>query len=450
MDTEQPHTHPFLEKPYRTVIAYGIPITLSMVAEPITGLVDTGFVAQLGAAPLAALGVGTTALSTVLWIFAFLGVSTQTEVAKADGRNDRRKAAELTTLALIIGIVAGIVLAIIGLIGARYISRVLGATGDVQRAAVLYMSIRLAGVPAFLISMIGFGALRGLQDMKTPLYVAVGVNGMNILLDAALIPGFGFIPAMGIRGAAIATVFSQWVGALWILVVVFRGIGFSLAFKREDVTALLKVGGDLFVRTGLIILFIFLTTRVANQIGIQAGAAHQTLRTLFILTALLLDGVALTGQSLVAYFLGRGDPKTARHVALVCVQLGLSIGVGLTIVLIAASELVANIFVPATALPAFRQAWILLALSQPIAALSFATDGIHWGTGDYAYLRNTMIIGTLSGVAILLMLNPQAPAAFRWVWVSFLVMLSLRSVLGVVRIWPGIGRAPLSAVRAST
>jgi len=58
-----PAAHPFVRAPHRTLIALSFPVLLSLIAEPLTGLVDTAFVAQLGAAPLAALGVGTVALS---------------------------------------------------------------------------------------------------------------------------------------------------------------------------------------------------------------------------------------------------------------------------------------------------------------------------------------------------------------------------------------------------
>jgi len=78
-------SHPFVRNPHRTLIALSLPVLLSLVAEPLTGLVDTAFVARLGAVPLAALGVATVLLSSVFWIFNFLGIGTQTEVARAEG-----------------------------------------------------------------------------------------------------------------------------------------------------------------------------------------------------------------------------------------------------------------------------------------------------------------------------------------------------------------------------
>ena len=90
--------HPFIRHPHRTVLALSAPVLFSLVAEPLTGLVDTAFVAQLGAAPLAALGVGTAALSSIFWVFNFLGIGAQTDVAQALGAGEARRATRILSL----------------------------------------------------------------------------------------------------------------------------------------------------------------------------------------------------------------------------------------------------------------------------------------------------------------------------------------------------------------
>ena len=81
--------HPFTRQPHRTLVSLSIPVLFSMTAEPLTALIDTAFIASLGAVSLAALGVGTTALSSLFWMFNFLGIGTQTEVSQADGQGRR-------------------------------------------------------------------------------------------------------------------------------------------------------------------------------------------------------------------------------------------------------------------------------------------------------------------------------------------------------------------------
>ncbi len=88
--------HPFQRAPHATLVRLALPVLVSLAAEPVTGAVDTAFVARLGASSLAALGVGATVFSGVFWIFNFLGVGTQTEVAQRLGRQAPGKRPPLT------------------------------------------------------------------------------------------------------------------------------------------------------------------------------------------------------------------------------------------------------------------------------------------------------------------------------------------------------------------
>ena len=436
--------HPFIRQPHRALITLSIPVTVSLVAEPVTAMVDTAFVASLGAVPLAALGAGATALTTILWIFNFLGVSTQTEVARALGQNDHRRASEITSLALILGLAASIALIAMFIPGTRLLTNLLGTEGAVQSTAETYIRIRLFGAPAILITIIGFGALRGLQDMRTPLWIAVAVNVLNIVLDGPFIFGLGPIPAMGAGGAALASIISQWLGTLWIIRSVFKRFDFVPHVRWADVFTLLRAGRDLFVRTGLLTLFILFSTRVANQISPEAGAAHQAIRSVWMFFALLMEGFAVTAQSLVGYFLGGGRVDFARRASAISAGWSLGTGVALTVIMLLGTSIIVALFVPPEAIATFIPAWQIGAFMQPLAALAFVTDGIHWGTGDYSYLRNGMIASTGIGAILLFMINPAAPGAFLWVWWATLIWVAIRAAFGMIRVWPGIGHAPLS------
>ena len=438
-----PEQHSFLRQPNRSIIALTIPATLSLVAEPITGMVDTAFVARLGASPLAALGIGALALSTVFWIFNFLAISAQTGVAQAIGQQDDRRAREITGLALILAVVFSLLLIVLFVFAAAPISALLGADGAVQTDAVRYLQVRAFGGPPILLMLVGFGVLRGLQDMRTPLWVAAGTNLLNIVLDGPFIYGFGSIPAMGVGGAALASTLSQWLGGVWIMVILARRIGLVPHLNGPDLRALLQVGGDLFVRTGLLTLFLLIATRSANQISPGAGAAHQVIRTVWMFLALSMDGFAMSVQSLVGYFLGAGRIDIAKRAALLSLRWGIVTGFVLLGIMLLGTDLVHRLMLPPEAVAYFDSAWLAAALGTPLAALAFVTDGIHWGTGDYGYLRNGMIASTGIGALLLFLIDPAAPDAFLTVWIVTGVWLLLRGAFGVVRLWPGIGVSPL-------
>lgn len=187
MDT----THPFIEHPHRTLIGLSIPVLFSLTAEPITALVDTAFISSLGVVPLAALGVGASALSSLFWMFNFLGVGTQTEVAQFYGRGEIEGTGKILSLSLLLSAAFGILLILTIGPASAWLANLLGAAGAVLDDAVRYMQIRLFGAPAVLLTLAIFGALRGLQDMRSPLWIALGVNVLNILLDWLFIFGKG-------------------------------------------------------------------------------------------------------------------------------------------------------------------------------------------------------------------------------------------------------------------
>lgn len=443
MKVKSPDQHPFHTRPNRTLIMLSIPALFSLIAEPITGLVDTAFVARLGSSELAALGIGTIALTSLFWVFSFLGIGTQTEVAQALGQNKGERAVTITSLSLVLAAAFGLLLIVLIVPFATQLAVLMGADGAVAESATTYIQLRAFGSPAVLVTLVGFGAMRGRQDMRTPLYIAVGINAVNIVLDMLLIFGYGPIPALGVAGSALASTLAQYVGAIWSVIIVLRYLGFSRDFKWSDATDLLKVGRDLFMRTGLLMAFLLFATRVATQIGPDSGAAHQAIRQVWLFSALVMEAFAMTAQSLVGYFKGSLDVAGARRVSLYAMWWSLATGIALTVGMLILTPQVIALLVPETAVAVFASAWVVASLAQPVNALAFITDGVHWGTSDYRYLRNAMLVATTTGIIGLLLVDTQNPDALLYVWLVTAVWIGVRGIFGMVRIWPGVGRSPL-------
>jgi MATE family multidrug resistance protein len=316
---------------------------------------------------------------------------------------------------------------------------------EVRQAARVYLEVRLLGFPAALVMFAAFGALRGLQEMKTPMWIAGGMSVANIGLDVVLIFGWGPVPALGIAGAAWATVASQILAAGVACWVVVARLGWTWRVEAREVGSLVVVGRDMVIRTSALLVFMLIATRVALQMGPAAGAAHQAIRQIWMLLAFLLDAYAASTQSLVAWFLGAARADLARRVAAVGMGWALVTGCVLSAVLWANESAVAALLVPPEARAVFASAWPVFVLSQPVNAVSFLTDGIHWGSSDFGWLRNGMLASSAVGLALLWQLDVST-SALGSVWMITLVWIAIRSVFGVVRIWPGLGRAPLASV----
>lgn len=435
--------HGFDRRPHRTLLMLSLPALVSLIAEPLTGLVDTAFVNRLGSESLAALGVGATLLSGSYWIFNFLGIGVQSQVAYHFGQGSRRRARDLNGLALALGVGFGLLMLLFGWTYASGLAQMMGADGQTQADAEQYLRLRLLAAPAVLVMGTCFGSLRGLQKMRTPMLIALLVNVLNIALDALLIFGYGPIPAYGIAGAAWASTISQWVGAAMALWAVGSSLGWRPRLRWSDIRVLMKIGGDMFLRTAALTGFLILGTRAATQIGAEAGAAHHVIRQVYLFSALALDALAITAISLVGWYVGTGSVRGARRVAAYTSWWSLAMGMVLLVAMVVGQDAVIAAFVPPDAVDVFLTAWLWSAIVQPLNALCFATDGIHWGTRDFAYLRNGMLIACAISIPLLFTINPQQADALTLIWWITGLWVALRAAAGFIRVWPGVGNAPI-------
>ena len=257
----------------REIIRLGVPALGALAADPLVSLVDTAFVGQLGSVELGALGVATAIFTLMFATFNFLAYGTTSLVARHLGSGRSDLAAQIVlqgiVLAIVIGL-AGLVLvesATGGLLG------LMQATDEVNSAATPYLRIRALAIPAMLLITVGHGAFRGFQNTVTPLVVTLGLNLVNLVLDPLLIFGLGW----GIRGAAIATLIAQWVGAIWFLWLIHRS-DWGLEWRMPSLSEFrpfLNVGGALSVRTLSLVGLLTFATATAAALGTDEVAAHQ-------------------------------------------------------------------------------------------------------------------------------------------------------------------------------
>ena len=199
----------------------------------------------------------------------------------------------------------------IGLVGADALVGLMGAEGAVRTNALLYLRISLLGVPALLVVLAGTGYLRGLQDTRTPLAVAVGTGALNLVLEVIFIYGLG----RGLGASAFTTVVAQYVAAAIYLRQIGRAArahGVDLGPHPASLRRLGAVGRDLLVRTAALRAALLVATAVATRLGAVDVAAHQIAFEMWNFLALVLDAIAIAGQAIVGRSLGAGDATAAR------------------------------------------------------------------------------------------------------------------------------------------
>ncbi|MGM0559024.1 MAG: MATE family efflux transporter, partial [Myxococcota bacterium] len=380
-----------------------------LAVDPLVSLVDTAFIGQLGSTQLGALGVNAALFSLTFVVFNFLAYGTTPRVGRAVGRDDTEAAGRVIVQALTLAVVAGAVALAVLEAFAVPILALMGATGPLAEPALEYLRIRALAGPAVLIISAGRGAFRGFQDTRTPLFVIIVLNIINLVLDPLLIFGLGW----GLVGAAIATAVAQWAGALlfvWLLLVRRReefGIRLELPSPR-DMVPFLKIGGNLFLRTGALVGTMTLATAVAARIGVLAVAAHQVANQLWGFLALVVDALAVAGQALVSKHLGRDEPDEARAVSNRLLQLGLVVGVLLAVTFWLLRPVLPRLFSddPETVQQVI-DIFLFVALLQPLNGLVFVWDGVFMGAEDFRFLAVAMGISAAVAAGVLLLVIPM-------------------------------------------
>jgi len=300
----------------RAIFRLALPALAGLAADPLVSLVDTAFVGQLGRVPLAALGVNASLFSMAFVIFNFLAYGTTPRVGRHVGTGDRAAAGRVVVRAVVLALITGLGALLILQAAAVPLLRLMGATGELLDPALNYLRIRAFAGPAVLLITAGHGAFRGYQDTRTPMYVTIGLNLVNLVLDPVLIFGLGW----GLTGAAVATVVAQWIGALVFIGLLFRTYRepFQITWfwpAPRTLLPLLRVGRDLIMRTAALVGTMTLATAVAARVGVTAVAAHQVAAQLWLFMALVVDALAVAAQALVAKHLGAEAPERARTVS---------------------------------------------------------------------------------------------------------------------------------------
>ncbi|MFE9363616.1 MATE family efflux transporter [Streptomyces sp. NPDC006978] len=411
----------------REIIALAVPAFGALVAEPLFVMVDSAIVGHLGTPQLAGLAVAAALLTTAVSVFVFLAYATTAAVARQVGAGDLaaaiRQGMDGIWLALLIG--AAVVAATLPL--APWLVDVFGASDTAAPYATTYLRISSLGIPAMLVVLAATGVLRGLQDTRTPLYVAIGGFAANGALNAGLVYGAG----LGIAGSAWGTVIAQVGMALVYLIVVVRGARRHRASLRPDaagIRASAQAGVPLLIRTLSLRAVLMIATAVAARLGDTDVAAHQIILSLWSLTAFALDAIAIAGQAIIGRYLGANDAKGAREACRRMVQWGIASGVVLGAVILLARPLFVPLFtsdasVQDTLLPAL----LVVALSQPISGVVFVLDGVLMGAGDGRYLAWAMVV-TLAVFAPVALLVPSFGGGLTALWGAMTLMMTVRLV----------------------
>ncbi len=282
------------------------PMVMGLLAIMVFNLVDTWFVSKLGTAQLAAISMTFPVVMIIGSISRGLGIGATSVVSRAIGSGNHGEVRRLTTDALLLGVGIVLVVSVVGWFTIDPLFRLMGADDTLLPLVREYMSVWYLGAAFVVVPMIGNSAIRASGDTRTPAMVMILAGVLNAGLDPLLIFGWGPVPAMGIRGAAIATIASRaltLVVALWVL------------GKRQKMIARHFEGLKATLASWKRII----------EVGVPAGAANLAQPiTAGILTAMVAD----YGKTAVAAFGAGGRVEMIVLIPLIALGTGLTPFVG--------------------------------------------------------------------------------------------------------------------------
>ncbi|GMJ03593.1 hypothetical protein HRI_004028500 [Hibiscus trionum] len=432
----------------KELIMLSLPAIAGQAIDPFAQLMETAYIGRYSSVALASAGVSVSIFNVVSKLFNIPLFSVATSFVAEDisrnaienlsaaestnGKTLERKQLSSVSTALLLAILIGTFEALALSLGSGLFLKLMGvpSTSDMHVPAKHFLSLRALGAPAVVVSLALQGIFRGFKDTQTPVFCLGVGNVLSIFFFPILMYGF----RMGVTGAALSTVLSQYIVAFLMI----RRLNKKVVLLPPKMGELqfggyIKSGGFLIGRTLAVLITMTLGTSMAARQGSLPMAAHQICMQVWLAVSLLTDALATSGQALIASYLSKGELQTVKEVANFVLKIGVVTGVSLAAILgVSFSPLVTLFTQDAEVLAIARTGVLFVSASQPINALAFIFDGLHYGVSDFPYAACSMMLLSAASSAFLLF-APKA-LGLRGVWLGLTLFMALRMTAGFVRI----------------
>ncbi|HRW58967.1 MAG TPA: MATE family efflux transporter, partial [Chlamydiales bacterium] len=199
---------------FKSLISLAVPIIFANILQTTYQLIDTFWVGRLGTDAVAAVSISFPVIFLIISLGGGLVMAGAILIAQYKGSSNRKAVNHIASQTFVMVVVISIVLAMIGYLLSPLVVRLMGADTKVYTDAVLYMRVSFLGMIFMFVYMAFQSLMRGVGDVKTPLYIVLGTVFLNLVLDPLFIFGYGIFPGYGVTGAAIATIITEGLAAL--------------------------------------------------------------------------------------------------------------------------------------------------------------------------------------------------------------------------------------------
>lgn len=426
----------------KAILRLAIPNIISNITVPLLGLVDMAVVGHLESESyIAAIAVSVTIFNFIYWNFGFLRMGTSGFAAQAYGARDKSEQANILLRSLFVSFVGGILI-----IGLQYFILKLGyvffeVDSSVKVYVEDYFHIYIWAAPAVLGLYAINGWFVGMQDAITPMFMAIGINIVNIGLCLLFVFGFD----MKLKGVAMAALCAQYAGFTASLIAglykhrdLKKYFDLSTLRKRAGFIPFFKVNANIFIRTLALVTVSTFFVSASSRISTEILAVNALMMQMFTMFSYLMDGFAYAGEALTGKLVGRKEYIALKSLVKSLFKWGLIIAALFTIGYLAGYDIILSLLTDKQSVIEVAHNYKLWVVLIPIAGFSaFLWDGIFVGATASRQMRNSMLIAMTIFFVVYYSNFLLFPDFFdvhsnSILWFCFIVYLGMRGIVQFV------------------
>ena len=327
-----------------------VPVFFGVFAMMLQGFVDAFFIGMVGDRELAALSFAFPILMIVTSVAIGLGAGTSSVVARAIGANNPERAARLATDSLLLSFIITGAFCLIGILTIEILFTALGAPGDMIPLIREYMEVLYVGVPFVVVGMVGMSSMRATGDTRLPSLLMILASLTNILLDPLMIFGFGPIPAMGLKGAAMAALIARgaiFLGTIYLMHERIHMLTFRMPRLGELQASwkdILHVGIPAAGTNAIIPIAMALITAMLAQYGTEAVAGFGVASRIESLVLVMFYALSAIIGPFIGQNLSAGKANRIHKALYLCLKFCMSFGLIIALFLLFMSDLLPSLF----------------------------------------------------------------------------------------------------------
>lgn len=416
----------------KNILRLAVPNIISNITVPLLGMIDMFIVGHLSSE----LYIGAIALAVLIfnmmyWSFSFLRMGTSGFTAQAYGARDMKESVHVLQRSMLVAIIASTLILLLQYFILQLALYLIQGSPEVMALASTYFYIYVWAAPAVLGTYAFMGWFIGMQDSKTPMFISIAVNIINIILSIFLV----FVLHWELEGVALASTLAQWSGFLLCLIIwsikykeLRKLLKFNFISNLSELIPFFNVNRDIFLRTICLISVSAFFTSASAKFGNTILAVNSLMMQLFILFSYMMDGFAYAAEALTGRFVGEEDTKSLSSLIRRLFVWGFGLTAVFTILYLLFSENILGLLTDKENVLDMARQYINWALLIPIAGFSaFLWDGIFIGMMASKQMRNSMFVAVVSFFVIYY--STQNMLANNGLWLAFISYLAMRGIM---------------------